>query len=207
MRTALTAAAASAALALGASGFLGCTTAGYSATKIDPLPTGVRGRVSGTAASFEIERLKIALYGGDTAEEGKAIPPLRLRLVFEPPEIGYSFDPGQVLLRGAVGAEWRPRILGPGLVDEGGGGPCRVVGSAADVSLETSYQFLTARTCFELGFDLTVQPDVPLELVLDGFARGQKRLPPLTLRIQRRSWRSIEHIWPLEILLFPLAVH
>jgi hypothetical protein len=203
MRTVLAVTAAGAALLLGTSG---CTTAGYSATRIDPLPPGTKGRASGTAAWFEIERLKVALYGGDTAKEGTAVPPLRLRLVFDPPEIGYSFDPGQVLLRGASGTEWRPHVLGPGLVDQGGGGPCRVVGSAADAFGGSAYRFLTARTCFELGFDLTVQPDVPLDLVLDGFARGPKRLPSLTLRVQRRSWRSIEHIWPLEILLAPLAI-
>lgn len=102
----------------------GCTTAGYHATKVEPLPDGLKGHVSGTGAVFEVDTLRVVFYNGDMARQGEAMVP----------------------------------------------------------------------------------PDVPFDLVLDGFARGPRKLPAVTLRIQRRSWRSIEHIWPLEILLLPLSV-
>ncbi len=52
-------------------------------------------------------------------------------------------------------------------------------------------------------------PETEAELVLDGLARGPKRLAPVTLRLARRSGRSYDRLYWLEaigyVLMAPLA--
>jgi hypothetical protein len=178
----------------------GCSTAGYSGSRIE-MPAADGKARGGTTLSFQIDALKVSIHGGDVTREGGTVPRLRLLLVFEPPEIGYSFDPSQVVLRSAEGQEWRPRAWGPGLLD----GKTPTCSAPQLGEADSSYHFLSPKTCFGLAFDLTIEADTRVDLVLGGLARGRRALDPVTLRISRKSWRSIEHIWPLEILLLPVS--
>ncbi|HSD28856.1 MAG TPA: hypothetical protein VLL75_16260 [Vicinamibacteria bacterium] len=156
-------------------GFLSaaCATTRYTQTAVVAVPTGLKGN-SGAKASLEIEGLKLRIEALDRAPEKAAIPPLRLRVVFDPPTLGYSFDPGQVVLRGADGREWRA---------SGG-----------------AYQPVFPDGMFELAFDVAVPRDASLELVLSGLARAQKRLEPVTLRLARRRGSSIDRMYWLEFI-------
>lgn len=93
-----------------------CATTRYTQGEIVALPPDVKGR-PGSTASFEIEGLKLRIETLDRAPQSQAIPRLALRLVFEPKETGYAFDPEQVVLRGGDGATWRPHVAGPGTFD------------------------------------------------------------------------------------------
>lgn len=168
-----------------------CSTAGYNATHIDA--PDVAGRPAKVKTSIAIEGLELELSSSDTVREGEPIPPLSLQLVFEPREIGYSFDPGQVRLRDGTGAEWQPSTA-----DRGNAGSSCHHGSGV------GYTFLGPGSCFVLSFSRRVQPGEELELQVAGLALGQRRIDPVTLRISRRSWRKTEHIWPLEIAAYIL---
>ena len=61
---------------------------------------------AGRSASVEIEGLKLAIQTLDRTPEETPLRRLALRIEFEPRELGYSFDPGQVVLRTADGREW-----------------------------------------------------------------------------------------------------
>jgi len=193
-------------LSLAAALSLACSTAGYHASAFaPPSPPAKEGRFA-TAAALEVDGLKIRIDSADVAREGEAAPPLALRLTFEPREIGYSFDPGQVLLRSGDGAaQWHPRVFGPGLLDTRRG-ICGAASPAERPPEEHRYYLLSPKTCFDLAFDVTVGSDVRLQLALGGLALGQKRLEPVDLSVRRRSWRAIERLYWLEVLMLPLAV-
>jgi hypothetical protein len=160
-----------------------CATTRYTQSRIEAVPSEVKGR-SGSRASVEVEGLKVRLESLDRTPVGEAIPRLALRAVFEPRELGYSFDPGQVVLRDGKGGEWRAS-----------GGGYRTVHPGSYVDLE---------------FDVAVTPETEAELVLDGLARGSKRLAPVTLRLARHPGRSYDRLYWLEaigtVLMAPLAV-
>lgn len=158
-----------------------CATTRYTQSRI-ALPE-AKGR-GGESAALEIEGLKVLIESLDRAPRGEDIPRLTLRLTFEPRELGYSFDPGQVVLRSPVGEEWRSS-----------GGAYRPVhpGSVVD-----------------LAFDIAVEKETQLDLVLGGLARGQRRLEPVTLRLARHDGRSYDRLYWLEALgtavLVPLRI-
>jgi hypothetical protein len=178
-----------------------CATTSYSRSGVAAVPEGVKGS-RGPSASLQIEGLKLRIESLDYAKKGEALPPLAVRLVFDPSEIGYSFDPGQVVLRAADGSTWSPRVHGPGQFTTPSWS-C----SVADVSAEArGYRLLAPRSCFELAFDVALSADARLELELSGFARGRKRLDPVRLPLARRSGRSLDRVYWLEVLLAPLAL-
>jgi hypothetical protein len=160
-----------------------CATTRYTQSGITALPPDGKGH-PGSAASLEIEGLKLRIETLDRAPRSEAIPPLALRIVFDPRELGYWFDPGQVVLRSADGKEWGP---------SGGG-----------------YQPVYRKSSFTLGFDAAVSREATLDLVLGGLARGQRHLQPVTLRLARREGRSYDRLYWLEAIghavLVPLAI-
>jgi hypothetical protein len=160
-----------------------CATTRYTESRITAGPPEAKGR-AGSRASVEVEGLKIRIESLDRAPRGQEIPRLGLRVVFEPRELGYSFAPGQVVLRDAQGGEWRAR----------GGG----------------YQPLYPGSQVDLFFDVAVAPETRADLVLGGLARGQKRLAPVTLRLARGQGRSYDRLYWLEaigtVLMAPLAL-
>jgi len=160
-----------------------CATTRYTQSRIETVPSDVKGHV-GSSASVEVEGLKVRIQSLDRTPREETIPRLSLRLVFEPRELGYSFDPGQVVLRDSKGGEWRA----------GGGG----------------YQLLHPGSGFDLAFEVAVTPETRADLVLGGLARGPKRLAPVTLRLARHAGRSYDRLYWLEaigyVLMAPLAV-
>jgi hypothetical protein len=180
-----------------------CATTSYSRSGVATLPPGVKGK-AGANASIEIEGLKVRLESLDYAKRQDTIPTLALRLVFDPRELGYSFDPAQVALRDESGAIWSPRVYGPGQFATGAWS-CTGAGVAS--SSAPSYHALAPGSCFELAFDVALAPQARLELALGGLARGRKRLDPVTLPLARRDGRSIDRVYWLEVLLAPLALY
>jgi hypothetical protein len=160
-----------------------CATTRYTQSRIEAVPPDVKGR-PGAAPSVEIEGLKLRIETLDRTPQQHGIPNLSLRLVFQPRELGYSFDPGQVVLRKADGGEWR--------------------------SLGGEYRPVFPNASFDLAFDVAVTPETSAELVLGGLARGQRRLEPVTFRLARRPGRSIDRMYWLEAIgyaiLAPIAV-
>lgn len=161
-------------------GFLSaaCATTRYTQSGFVPSPADAKSR-AGSSVSLEIEGLRLRVETLDRAPLQEAIPPLALQVVFDPRELGYSFDPGQVVLRCADGRESRA----PG----------------------GQYLPIYPKARFDLEFDAVVPADSSLELVLAGLARGQVPLRPVTLRLARHRGRSIDRVYWLEILLAPLA--
>ena len=178
-----------------------CATTRYTQSGIVALPPDVKGK-AGSAASLEIEGLKLRIESLDRAPHSQAIPRLGLRLVFDPKEIGFAFDPEQVVLRGSDGATWRPRVAGPGVFDNRS---WRCTMGVPPAAPEQRYHSLAPKSCFDLDFDVAVEKDARLALVLDGLARGQRRIEPVTLPVARRSGRTIDRVYWLEALLAPLA--
>ena len=155
-----------------------CATTRYTQSRIETAPHETKGR-AGEAVSVEIEGLKVRVESLDRAPRGESIPNLGLRLVFEPGTLGYSFDPGQVVLRGPGGREWRGAASG--------------------------YQPLYPKARFELFFDAAIDAEARMELVLGGLARGTKHLDPVTLRLARHSGTSIDRLYWLEAVGYVLA--
>jgi len=155
-----------------------CATTRYTQSRIETAPAEGKGR-AGEAVSVEIEGLKVRVESLDRAPRGQGIPNLALRLVFDPGALGYSFDPGQVVLRGADGQEWRAAGSG--------------------------YQPLYPKAHVDLVFDTTVGPEGRMELVLDGLARGTRRFEPVTLRLARHSGTSIDRMYWLEAIGYALS--
>ncbi len=183
-----------------------CATTSYSRSGVAAVPEGVKGS-RGSNASLQIESLRVRIESLDYAEKGESLPPFAVRLVFDPRELGYSFDPGQVALRAADGTVWRPRVHGPGLL-AATSWTCSRAGFADGEA--RGYHLLAPRTCFELAFDVALHADATLELELGGFARGRKRIEPVRLALARRDARSIDRMYWLEAigvaLAAPLAV-
>ena len=156
-----------------------CATTHYTQSAVVAVPTGVEGK-AGSKASIEIEGLKLRIEPLDRAPRDQAIPSLRLRIVFDPRELGYSFDPGQVVLRSGDGKEWRAN--------------------------ESGYRPLSPKTSVEVGFDAAVDQASTFDLVLGGLARGQKRLEPVTLRLARRKGLSYDRLYWLEAIGYAVAL-
>lgn len=160
-----------------------CATTRYTQSRIETAPGAPRAR-AGEAVTVELEGLKVRVGSLDRAPRGEAIPTLALRLSFEPEALGYSFDPGQVVLRAADGREWRP--------SQGG------------------FRLLAPEDSMTLEFDAVVLGDQRMELVLGGLFRGQERLDPVTLRLARHDGRSYDRLYWLEaigvVLTAPLAL-
>lgn len=177
-----------------------CATTSYSRSGVAAVPEGVKGS-RGSNASLQIEGLKLRIESLDYAKKGEALPPLAVRLVFDPSELGYSFDPTQVALRAADGSSFKPRVHGPGQFTT----PSWTCSGGASVDAQ-GYHLLAPRTCFELTFDVALTADTPLELELSGFARGRRKIEPVKLALARRSGRSLDRVYWLEVLLAPLAL-
>lgn len=155
-----------------------CATTRYTQSRIEAVPPDVKGH-AGSRASVEIGGLKIRIESLDRAPVGQAFPQLALRVAFEPRELGYSFDPGQVVLRDGKGGEWRA---------SGG-----------------EYRPLSPGSQFDLVFEAVVTPETGADLVLGGLARGPERLAPVTLRVGRRSGRSYDRLYWLEAIGYVLS--
>jgi hypothetical protein len=155
----------------------GCATSRYSQSRIATVPQAAKGRAAHSVA-FEIDGVKTRIESLDRARQGDEAPRLSLRIAFEPRELGYSFDPGQVVLRTDEG-EWRPRASG--------------------------YQPVLPQSSFELAFDEAVEPTQRAELVVGGLARGKTALAPVTLRISRHEGTSIDRMYWLEAIGVALA--
>jgi hypothetical protein len=156
-----------------------CATTRYTQSRIDSIPPDVKGK-AGSAPSLEIGGLRLSIQVLDRTPEQEAIRRLTLRLVFEPDELGYSFDPGQVVLRTADGREWR--------------------------AMGGEYLPVYSKAAFDLVFGAAVEPETQAELVLGGLARGTKRLEPVTFLLARHPGRSIDRMYWLEAIAVPLAV-
>jgi len=156
-----------------------CATSRYTQSRIEALPPDVAGR-PGSAVSLEIEGLKVGIQTLDRTPEQVPIRHLRLRFTLEPNELGYSFDPGQVVLRTADGQEFRAR-----------GG---------------QYLPVNPKATFDLAFGVAVEPEAQVELELGGLARGTRRLEPVTLRLARRRGRAIDRMYWLEAIGYALTV-
>jgi len=169
------------ALCVACLGSSACATTSYSRGEVRTLPSGVKGKAGGNA-HLELAGLRLHLEALDYASKNAAIPPLALRLRFDPRELGYSFDPAQVRLRDEGGATWSPVDCVPG------------------------YQTVGADSSFGLRFDVKLLPDAPLELELGGLARGTKRIDPVRLVLARRTGRTIDRVYWLEPIGYALAV-
>lgn len=156
-----------------------CATSRYTQSRIEAVAPDLEGR-PGSAVSLEIEGLRVGIQTLDRTPEQGPTRHLRLRLVLEPDELGYSFDPGQVVLRTADGREFRAR-----------GG---------------QYLPVNPKAAFDLAFGVAVEPEAQVELELGGLARGTRRLEPVTLRLARRRGRSIDRMYWLEAIGYALAV-
>ena len=160
-----------------------CATSRYTESRIESTPPDVRSR-PGSRASLEIQGVKVGIELLDRTPAQEAAYSLGVRLVFEPEAIGYSFDPGQVVLRTVDGREWRGAARG--------------------------YRLLHPKAAFNLVFGVAVEPDPQAELVLGGLARGRTRLEPVSLLLARHRGRSIDRMYWLEGLMtavvVPLAV-
>lgn len=162
-----------------------CATTSYSRGAVAAMPAGVKGK-GGESASVEIQGLKVRIESRDYAKKGASIPPLALALVFEPRELGYSFDPSQVRLRATDGSMLRP------------------------AAYESGYRLLAPGSSFTLSFTATLDADVRFELELAGLARGRERLDPVRLTLARRNGRSIDRMYWLEAvgvaIMAPMAI-
>jgi hypothetical protein len=167
-----------------------CATTRYTQSRVTALPPAAKGG-AGAAASLVLDDLRLSVEPLDRAPRGDGIPNLSLRVTFRPAVLGYSFDPGQVVLRTADGRE--SRALGRGL---------------------DGYVPLGPSESFTLAFDAPVGPGDGAEVTLGGIARGRRRIDPVTLRLARREGvsrtltRTGEKILtvPLVVLLAPLAL-
>jgi hypothetical protein len=156
-----------------------CATTRYTQSAIETLPRGVEGR-PGSRAVLDIDGLKVGIEALDRSPEQERVRRLVLRVEFEPSELGYSFDPGQVRLRTSDGREWHAERSG--------------------------YHPVYPKAVFDLGFGVVIEPGERVELVLDGLARGTKRLDPVTLQLSRRRGRSIDRMYWLEAVGYAMAI-
>jgi hypothetical protein len=114
----------------------------------------------------EVEGLTLRIETLDRTPEAEGPRPLSLRFTFETEVLGYSFDPGQVVLRAEDGREWR---------GSGGG-----------------YRPLYGKTSVDVHFGTRLEPGAHLELEVGGLARGPRRLPGARFQLVRVGGRSID---------------
>ena len=150
-----------------------CATTRYTQSAVVAVPPGVSGK-AGPGASLQVEGVKLRIEPLDRAPRDQETPPLRLRIVFDPPALGYSFDPGQVVLRSADGRAWHANGSG--------------------------YLSLSPKSSVEVGFDAAVDQASTFDLVLAGLARGDRRLEPVTVRLARRKGISYDRLYWLEAI-------
>ena len=150
-----------------------CATTRYTESRIEAVPPGVQGR-SGSNASVVIEGVKLDIHVLDRTPEMEAIRRLALRIVADSEELGYTFDPGQVVLRTADGREWR--------------------------GAEGGYIPLSPSATFDLVFGTPVKPDTSAELVIGGLARGTTPIEPVSVVLARHKGRSIDRVYWAEVL-------
>lgn len=155
-----------------------CATTRYTQSRIQTGSPERKGQ-AGEAVSVQVEGLKVRVESLDRAPRGQEIPNLGLRLEFDPDALGYSFDAGQVVLRAPDGREWRAAGSG--------------------------YQPLHPKARVDLVFDASVGPGGRMDLVLDGLARGTRRLEPVTLHLDRHSGTSIDRLYWLEAIGYALS--
>jgi hypothetical protein len=155
-----------------------CATTRYTQSRIEALPTDVAGR-TGSNASVEIEGVKLTILVQDRTPEEETIRCLALSIVFDPDELGYSFDPGRVVLQTADGRQWR--------------------------GAESGYVPLFPGATFDLVFGAPVEPGAPAELVIGGLARGITPIEPVSVVLARHKGRSIDRVYWLEAIAILLA--
>jgi hypothetical protein len=154
-----------------------CATTRYSRGVVSAAPDGkARG-----GSSVEMGGLKVRVESLDYAKQGAEIPSLVLRFVFEPREIGYSFDPAQVTLRDANGRVVRQSTHVPG------------------------YRLVAPGSSFTIGFPVTLTKEARFELELGGLARGRARMATARFALARREGRSIDRMYWLEAIGVALA--
>jgi hypothetical protein len=172
-----------------------CATKRYDVSAIGR--PGPDGRVDGTRAKLELSGLRVTVESTDAVElpahaatgAPAAARGLAVRLCFQAEELGYSFDPGRVVLR-RDGEEFRASAAG---------------GRA----------WIQPGTCTPLRFDAPVDERADQQLVLDGLARGRTAIGPVVLavarkRVERRylTKGGVDALTlPFKILLFPLAMY
>jgi len=159
----------------------GCATKRYDGTSVLSLPSGLQGRVGGRSASFALDGLKVRLEAAGQEAGPARRPRVSLAIRFDPRELGYSFDPAQVVVRDPEGQTWPAQATG-------------------------GYRPLAPGSTFGLSFAVEAAPESRLTLVIDGLARGSRRLDPVALPIGPRRWSTIERIYWLEALLMPLTL-
>jgi len=155
----------------------GCATARYSQSAIATAPLAANGRAAHSVA-FAIDGVKTRVESLDRAPQGGQAPRLSLRISFEPGALGYSFDPGQVVLRTDEG-EWRPA--------------------------QNGYRPVLPDSSYELSFSVGINDQQHAELVVSGLARGTTALAPVTLRLSRDEGTSITRMYWLEAIGVALA--
>jgi hypothetical protein len=201
-----------------------CTTVTRSATRVAP-PSDPQGKKHSRSVTLSLdEHLRAALRTTDavasvvpppsgaqaTAAPAPAAPPLGLALQFQTRVLGYSFDPGQLVLRDGRGGEWRPVAASAGRMKYG---ECQAAGTFGDA--RGGYVPLAEGSCVLVHFDRAVGNGDRLELVVAGAALGKRRLEPVTVGLVRveSTWRQANDglvdalTLPLKILLFPLAMY
>jgi hypothetical protein len=182
-----------------------CATKRYGVSAIADVPK-ASGRSAGYGAQLRLTGIEAAIDALDGAA-GEA-PPLSLRVRLRSKDLGYSFDPGRVVLRRG-GDEWHARRTSAP--------ECGASGVLAEA--EGGRLWLAPRACLVLAFDASVGDGAGQEVVFDGLARGRRPIPPVTLSIARRELvaRSLTPgarkfgeaviLVPLYILLAPLAAY
>ena len=182
----------------------GCATTSYSRTRVEALPAAVKGK-AGESATLEIEGVKLRIEALDRTPKRQAVPPLALRIVFDPQRLGYAFDPTQVVLRGPDGAAFVPRASGPGRFDAA---TWSCSGAAPPVAAAAGRHAVVRAACFELAYDVVLHAGARFTLDFGGLTLGARRIEPVPLRLARRNGTSIDRVYWLEglgYLLMPLG--
>ncbi len=202
-----------------------CTTVTRSATRVAP-PSDPQGKKHSRSVTLSLdEHLRAELRTTDavssvvpppsggpaTAGAMPVAPPLGLALRFRTRVLGYSFDPGQLVLRDGQGGEWKPLAASAGRMKYG---ECQAA-SWSFGDARGGYVPLEEGSCVLVQFDRSVGTGERLDLVVAGAALGKRRLEPVSVGLVRveSTWRQANEdttnflLLPFKILLFPLAMY
>jgi len=179
----------------------GCATTSYSHTRVEALPSGVKGK-AGDSTTLEIEGLRLRIEALDRTPKQQAIPPLALHVVFDPRIVGYSFDPSQVVLHRPDGASFAPHASGPGRFNTA---TWRCAGAEPLDAAAPRYHAVDRASCFQLVYDVVLPAGARFTVDLGGLTVGQRRIEPIALRLARRNGTSIDRVYWLEGLGYLLA--
>jgi len=157
-----------------------CATTRYSETRMIPAAD-VRGRAD-SRLSLHVDDAKISIETRDRVPRDSEPTRLVLEIAFEPHVLPYSFDHSQVVLRVHGKGEWRPE------------------------SSPAGYVPITSGSKFTLVFGTSVTPGSEAELEIGGLARGAEPVDAVLLRIGRRSGTSIDRMYWLEALAYPVGL-